>query len=148
MTNTPTGIQQEQIQTRHKPEKDPLQKRNTIILSVLILLWGALLTGSYFLTNHYLDESKAYMNAKIEEVKKQNQQQMESIQTKLEQAYNELVSVKSELAYIKEDLDLTGETLNGTDKTKQALQQRIESLNTQLKDLQASIQRLEDAAKN
>lgn len=151
--NTTIETQQEAVQTRQKPKKNPKDAKTVLTISLLVLslgLWVGLLYGGYWLADQYINKSKAYIDTKIEQIEEQNQKQMETfkeLQTGLDDIYAELLNVKSELIFIQEDLTLTGETLNGTDKTKQALQQRIEELTTQLNNLQASIQRLEDAAK-
>jgi len=153
MTNTTLETQQEIIPTRKKTNRNTRNKLGlTISLVILSIgLWGGLLYGGYWLANGYIAESKAYIDAKVEQIEKQNQEQMNTfkeLQTELDQVYAELLDVKGELVFIQEDLALTGETLSGTDKTKQTLQKRIDELNKQLNTLRASIQKLEDAARN
>ncbi len=151
MDNTPVEVQQELIQSRQHTRRNSL--RNIIVTSILLILslslWGSLLYGGYWLANQYINESRVYIDTKVEQIEEQNQQQIENVkalQTELDKVHEELINIKDELVYIQEYLALTGETLNGTDKTKEALDKRIDQLNAQLSDLQASIQRLEDAA--
>ena len=144
------------LETRKNNSTQQSLKRNsstskkglTISLFVTsLILWGGLVYGGYWLANQYINESKAYVDAKIEEVEKQNQEEMIELEAQLNGVYTELLNVKAELVFIEEDLALTGATLGGTDDTKVALQQRIDELNKQLKVLQTSIERLEDAAR-
>lgn len=137
----------EQITRKRRGKKTAV---TVFIMLISIAIWGGLVYGGYYLANQYVAESKAYINQKVSEIKKQNQEQMiafNELQQKLTEINDELLSVKGELVFIQEDLAITGETINGTDETKKALQERIVQLNTQLNELQASIKRLEDAAK-
>jgi len=151
METATTELQQEYLATP-TPKRSP-QKKGALLSFLLlffsIIFWGGLFYGGYWFVDQRVSQNiDEYFDAKVMEIKEENQQYIDELNIRLDEVYGELLNIKSELAVIQEDLSLTGETLSGTDKTKVALQERIDILTIQLNNLQESIQRLEDAASN
>ena len=122
-----------------------------IILSLLsIILWVGLIYGGYFFAVDYFEESNAYLDEKIEEVKLQNETALTELQRfneELQYSTDELALIKDELAYLKESLQLTGESITGGDETRLAIEERMKELDKQLAELQKQLVKLEEAAR-
>ncbi|MGO0061095.1 hypothetical protein ACTID9_13930 [Brevibacillus fluminis] len=119
-------------------------KQHVILLSAI---WIVLMGGGYLLANHYIENSRAYIDARLQEAQAANLKQMAKIEEQVGKLSTELSTVQAGLGSIQEGLQMTGETLGGTDKTKQALTTRIDTLNKQLTELRTSLKKLEDAAR-
>lgn len=125
-------------------------KLKIIFYILTVLLWGGLLYGGYLLALDYFEESNAYLDKKIEEVKIQNEAALTELQRfneELQDSTEELVLIKDELNYLKEALELTGETITGSDETRLAIEERIKVLDKQLSQLQKQLVKLEEAAR-
>jgi peptidoglycan hydrolase CwlO-like protein len=123
------------------------EKRSVLPVMLAVLLWGGLAYGGYAFANHTLEENQKYIDNRIDQIEKANEQQIKQMEEQLVLVQEEMKTVQDGLSAIKEELELTGETIGGTNETKQALQQRIDQLNKQLVELKASLKRLEDAAR-
>lgn len=126
------------------------------IISV-ILIWGAVAYGCYYLATNYIQE----MQARLDAIAAANAAQIEQLQTKLdelqanmethrissEQLQAQFLVVESELAAVKEEMSLAGSSLSTAAETKQALNDRIDQLGNELSELRKLIRQLEEAAR-
>jgi chromosome segregation ATPase len=125
-------------------KKNNKQAKNVILLSAI---WIILMGGGYLLAHTYIENSRSYIDERLQEAQTANLKQMTKLEEQVKQLSTKLGTVQDGLGSIQEGLQMTGEKLGGTDRTKQALTTRIDQLNKQLTELRTSLKKLEDAAR-
>lgn len=142
-----------QAAVRTKTGRFPLWAK----ITSLILIWGAVAYGCYYLADTYIKD----IQAKLDAIAASNTAQIEQLNTKLaelqtamgthqsnaEQLETQLAAVENELIAVKEEMSLAGDSLTTAAETKQALNERIEQLSKELAELRKLIKKLEEAAR-
>ncbi|HEX7056279.1 MAG TPA: hypothetical protein VF260_03640 [Bacilli bacterium] len=122
-----------------------------------IIVWAALIAGSFGLARHYIDGIKQ----QLVQVEENNQANTEALTKNLdelkaqldvhkkttEELQKQLQAIADELTAVKEEMALAGDTLNSADDTKKALSERITDLGKELEGLRSLIKKLEEAAR-
>ncbi|RJX24929.1 MAG: hypothetical protein C4554_08060 [Dethiobacter sp.] len=154
--STRSQVQRQQLSNKTKSGKKLRGERQKTAVSFLLilLLWGGLVCGGYFLAREHLRKTEQHVSNQINELKLQNQRieseitgAMQLFHQELENYKEEMRQIRSEMQMIQEELELTGESITGTDQTRQSLQERITELDKQLAALKEQIRKLEEAVR-
>lgn len=141
------------LAARTKARRAPLWAR----LLSLILAWGAVALGGYYLADAYIRDIQdrldgiaannaaqiAQLDAKLSDL----QAALETHRLNAEQLHAQFLVVESELGAVKEEMSLAGSSLSTAAETKQALNDRIDQLGKELAELRKLIKQLEEAVR-
>lgn len=114
--------------SREKRSKPRTQGVETL---VLVLLWGGLVFGGFYLTKQYMDKA-------LQNVQQTNAMSVQAINESLE-------ALSSDMEGLKEVLISADKTISTTGSLQQNLTEKIRMLEEQMQDLEASLKVLKEA---
>lgn len=144
--------------TRHS-QREP--KRSWLSWGIPLVIWAALILGSYFIAVHYIQENKDYLDQQIQQLELANQQyvnqlnqsiallqyDLEEHQANLTEIKDTLILIEHTLQVVQDELSIAEDALGNSDQSRVALGDQINRLNRELDELRKSIQKLEEAAR-
>ncbi|MEL7563553.1 MAG: hypothetical protein AAGU27_01530 [Dehalobacterium sp.] len=127
-----------QYTRKHKHNKKPLNQKSLVIF-LLVLLWGALIYGGYWYIEGRLVQMQQQINQSIVDAQKNNTIKIQEINDKLS-------SVEKDMQDISWTLEQTGKEVSTSgSSTREALDKRIKELDSRLAELTKSLEILKES---
>lgn len=106
-------------------------KKDGAGLLVIVLLWGGLVFGGFYITKQYIDKA-------VQNVQQTNAMSVQTINESLE-------ALSSDMKGLKEVLSSADQTISTSGSLQQELTEKIRMLEQQMEDLEASLKVLKEA---